>query len=444
MSVMEERGWPGLTLAVSLLALVAVALLVGCDLSPAQPTPAPGVATDTPAPSLPTSAPTAVTPGPPPVITLTMWTTEAFSPTQAITTGRILAAQAAAFEETHPDVRLEFVLKKPYGKGGILDFLLTTGAVVPELLPDLVLIDVDELDSAVQADLLQPLDDLVPAELVADLYPFAREAGIFGGRLYGLQVWADLDHLVYNTGKMTIPPRSWPGVLSNPGPYIFPAGGQAGLVNDAFLIQYLAVRGQPATAVPEEPFLDQESLAAVLQFYQDGISRGVFPIDIVDYHSTEDCWRDFLAGKAALAQVSAHRYLLERDRVQTTAVAAIPAINGPAAAIGRGWALALVATDPARQAAAVDLMSQLLASETNAGWARAASFLPTRQSALANEDAADTYLRFLAQQLQSARPRPVLVNYAQVAAALQSAVDSVLSGSTTPESAAAEAIDSVQ
>ena len=137
------------------------------------------------------------------------------------------------------------MLKKPYGKGGILDFLLTTSSVVPELLPDLVLIDVDELDAAVQAGLVQPLDDLLPGELQADLYAFARQANTLDGRLYGLQIRADLDHLVYNTGRMTIPPRSWPGVLSNPGPYIFPAGGQSGLVNDAFLAQYLAARAEP-------------------------------------------------------------------------------------------------------------------------------------------------------------------------------------------------------
>jgi ABC-type glycerol-3-phosphate transport system substrate-binding protein len=440
------RAWkgPGLAVAIFLLAGVAVTLLAACELSPVQPTAAPGVPTDTPLPSQPVPAPTAATPPAPAVITLTIWTTEAFSPTQAITTGQMLAVQVVAFEDTHPDVRVDFVLKKPYGKGGILDFLLTTGAVVPDLLPDLVFIDVDELDTAVQADLIQPLDELIPAELVADLYPFARNSCTFGGRLYGLQFWADLDHLVYNTGKMTIPPRSWPGVLSNPGPYIFPAGGQAGLVNDAFLIQYLAVKGPSATSV-EEPFLAQEPLAAVLQFYQDGVSRGVFPADILNYHTTDDCWRDYVAGKAALAQISAHRYLAEQDRVQSSAVAAIPSINGPAAAIGRGWALALVATDPARQAAATDLLVQLMAPEFNAAWTQSADYLPTRQSALPNWLENEIYTRFIEQQLQIAQPRPAIANYAQVAAALQQATEAVLmTGTASPEEAAADAIKSAQ
>jgi multiple sugar transport system substrate-binding protein len=351
----------------------------------------------------------------------------------------ILAEQVALFEQANPDVRLDFVLKKPSGKGGILDFLLTTSAVVPDLLPDLALIDVDQLEVAVQAGLVQPLGDLLAADLQTDLHPFAREANTFDSRLYGLQVWADLDHLVYNIGKMTIPPRSWPGVLSNPGPYIFPAGGQSGLVNDAFLIQYLAVRGEPAA---DEPFLQEEALTAVLQFYQDGLSRGIFPAGMVNYHSTDDCWRDYVAGRAALTQVSAHRYLAERAGLSGSAPAAIPAANGPGAPIARGWSLALITADPARQSLAVQFMAQILAPDVSAAWTRAAGYLPTCQAALANWDQADAYSRFLGQQLEAARPRPRLANYAQVAAALQDAVEAVLSGSATPEEAAATAVAS--
>ncbi len=434
---------PWLAAVLVLLFGVAVVLLAGCDLSPAEPTAPPAASTETPAPAQPTPPATGATPQAPAVITLTLWTTEAFSPTQAITRGLMVAEQVTAFEETHPDVRVQFLLKKPYGKGGILDYLVTTNAVVPELLPDLVLIDVDQLGSAVEAGLLQPLDELIPGEVQADLYPFARQAATFDGRLYGLQLWADLDHLVYNTGQMTVPPRSWPGVLSNPGPYLFPAGGQSGLVNDAFLIQYLAVAAQPA-AEAEGAFLNADSLIAVLQFYQDGLSRGIFSPDVMDYHTLDECWRDYLTTDAAMTQVSAHRYLADRAGLEGSAVAAIPAINGPAAPIGRGWVLALTASDAAHQSAALDFLLQVTAPDVSAAWTRAADYLPASQAALANWDQEDGYTRFIGQQLLAARPRPSLSNYAQVAGALQTAVEGVLSGAATPEEAAAEAIESGQ
>jgi len=390
------------------------------------------------------------------VLTLTLWTTDAFSPTQAITTGQVLAQQVSVFEAARPDVRLQFVLKQPYGKGGILDYLLTTAPVVPDLLPDLVFIDVNELDDAVQAELVQPLDEQLPPDLVADLYPFSGDACRFDGRLYGLQFQSDLDHLVYNASGLADPPGSWAGVLSTPGRYLFPAGGEGGLVNDAFLVQYLAVRGQPSGASSQEPFLDEASLVAVLQYYQDGMSRGIFPPAILDYHTPDDCWSDYLAGRATMTHVSAHRYLTDRDHAQGSAPAPIPAISGPGAAISRGWALALVTRDPMRQAAAIEFLIQWMAPETNGMWNQAAAMLPTRQAALPAWDQAQngSYTRFIEQQLLTAQSRPrALGNYApwnargqggQVAAALQQAIEAVLSGSLTPEEAAAQVMSNGQ
>lgn len=432
----------GLGLALALLSAAVALLLGGCDLNlasltGASPTPTRVAAAATPPPVADPTTPPDSSPPPPTVVSLTVWTTEAFSPTEAITTGQILAREVAAFGADHPELEVSFVLKKPYGKGGMLDYLLATGAVVPDLLPDLAFLDVDELPAAVQADVVQPLDDLLPPELAADLYAFARRGATFEDRLMGLQFQADLDHLVYNTGMLAVPPRSWPGVLSNPGPYLFPGGGQGGLVNDDFLIQYLAVHPWPALGGPEEGFLDVESLAAVLQFYQDGVTRGVFPAQIVDYHDTEACWSEYVAGNAALTHVSARRYMADRARLQSSAVAPIPGINGAVSAIGRGWALVLVTPDPARQALAVELMARLLEPETNAAWNLAAGTLPTRQSVLGASEALDSYGRFIHQQLMAAQARPRLSNYAQVAAALQNAVQEVVAGTQSPEEAAA-------
>lgn len=451
---MRDLNWARPTLTAPLAAIVVI-LLIGCGSAPPQPTPVSQLPTEPPLPVQPTTIPTATVLSAPAVLPLTVWTTEIFSPTQILTSGQILAQQVLEFERgqsaaaNQPDVQLQFVLKKAYGKGGILDFLLTTGAVVPTLLPDLVTIDVDELPAAVQVGLVQPLDELLPADLVADLVPSARAAATFDGRLYGLQFQADLDHLVHST-EVLVPPRSWPEVLRNPGHYSFPAGGQSELVNDAFLIQYLAVRPWPSEENPDVPFLDRDSLTAVLQFYQDGASRGIFPPEVMEYHTTDDSWRGFLAGQAAMTQVSAHRYLAERGGVPGSNVAAIPAIDGPARALTRGWALAMVTADPVRQSLAAQFMTQFMAPETNSIWNRAANYLPTRRAALALWDPAGSirggegYAPFVRQQLQAAQPRPVIPNYTRMAAALQQAVEDVLTGAATPEEAAARAIESVQ
>ena len=435
-------------LSILLLFLGACAVLLsGCDFVSTGPTPLPEATAETPGPQPDTTpVPTDevdATPAAPSVNTITIWATEAFSPTETLASGRILAEQVASFEAAHPEITIEFVIKKSYGKGGILDFLLTTQSVVPALLPDLVFLDTDELGTAAKAGVVQPLNALVSAELVADLYQFAREAGTVEGVLYGLQFQANLDHLAYNTGRLAIPPRSWPGVLSSTGPYIFPAGGQSGLVNDDFLLQYLAVRPWPAQQA-DEPFLQKDQLTAVLQYYNDGITGGIFPADILGYHTTDDCWRDYLAGEAVLTHVSAHRYLTDGDQRPSTAMAPIPAINGAGAAIGRGWALALVSSGAARQSLALEFMTQLMSPEALGAWNLAAGYLPTRKTALESWDEEDSFTRFAEQLLETAQARPRISNYTQVAAALQKAIEDVINGVATPEEAAAQAIEETE
>ncbi|MGD8398864.1 MAG: extracellular solute-binding protein [Anaerolineae bacterium] len=428
--------------AVLAMAVLSVMMLAGCDpFGPAATSP-PEDVPSTASPAAPTAAATdalPATPLPPSAITLTMWTTEAFSPTAAITTGQIVAEQAALFEDAQPDVYLDFVLKKPTGKGGVVDYLLTTATVVPGLLPDLAIVDVADLRALVQAGVIQPLEDLLPPDLVADLYPFAVEAGTLDGRLVALQFYADVEHLVYNTGQLTVPPRSWPGVLSNPGTYVFPAGGQGGLVNDAFLSQYLAVRPWPPETAGEG-FLEVDSLAAVLQYYQDGITRGVFPADLLEYEDLEDCWLAYADGEAVLSHVSASRYMDRGEQLPAVAPAPIPAINGAGPPISQGWAFVLVTADPARQSVAAEWMVQFMSPDVLAAWNRAAGYLPTRQSVLADAGEADSYARFIHQQLLLARARPQLANYTQVAVSLQRAVEQVVTGTATPEEAAAAAV----
>ncbi len=417
---------------------VVVLALAGCDSVAISPTTAAGGDTVVPPTvQLPPQQTQAVDATPAPeVITLTVWTTELFSPTRTFTAGQILTQQVVQFEEAHADAALEFVVKKPHGKGGILDYLLTTQSVVPELLPDLVLIDIDELGTAAQAGLLQPFDDWAPSELTEDLYPAIRQSTSYDGRLYGLQLFADLEHLVYNTGKLTVPPRSWPGVLSNPGPYVFPAGGEAGLANDAFWIQYLAVASESPDALETQTALDEKSLVSVFQYYQEGLMRGIFPIAIQSYHGVDDCWKQYQAGAAALSHVSSHLYLSDRDGGVGTTAALIPGSSGPAASINQGWALALVTSDPVRQALASDFALQMMAPEVHAAWNRSVRYLPTRQATWAEWDRQDSYVPLAQQLLQAAQPRLRWSNSTQVSAAVQEAIENVLTRSWTPEEAA--------
>jgi ABC-type glycerol-3-phosphate transport system substrate-binding protein len=87
-------------------------------------------------------------------------------------------------------------------------------------------------------------------------------------------------------------------------------------------------------------------------------------------------------------------------------------------------------------------MTRWLEPKTTAAWNRAAGTLPTRRAGFAlwaeADQADDEYSRFIEQQLLTARPRPRIPNEIRVAASLQQAIESVLSGEKTPEAAAAQ------
>ena len=436
---------PQMTTALCLVLLLATVGLAGCNLLPElsfssqreHPTTTAAPGEVTPAVSPTPSPPTAISSA----ITLTLWTTEAFFPTEDDGSGQVLAQQWQAFEATHPNVTIEYVLKKPYGKGGILDFLSTARAAAPTVLPDLVILDTLELDEAAAAGLIQPLDDLVSSEVQQDLFPFARRS--FNEQLMGIQFEADVEHLIYNTNKIDSAPITWREVLSDSVAYIFPAGGEGSLVNDAFLIQYLAAGGQLFDE-GGAPALNNDALVEVLQFYADGLEAGAIPPSVLEFADLDDCWVVYVSAQAALSNVSSARYLADRALLKNTAFAAIPTRDGNVATLSKGWALAIVTEDSSRQAAAAQLIEWLLEPENNADWNLAAGHLPARQAAFDHLGTEDQYFPFVRQQLANVYPRPIAAAYDKMGRALQRAVQDVLQGEVSPQEAAGMVIAVVE
>lgn len=402
--------------------------------SQASPTPA---ATPTWAASTPTPPPSTPLPVSP-AITLTLWTTEPFSPAQEGPSGQVLTEQCQTFMEAYPDIAVEYALKKPDGKGGLLHLLRATEAVLPQALPDIVALDAPQLEEAAREGLLQPWDDLIAPELINDLFPLAQEAGRVEGQLMGLLFEADIEHLVHNTNKLEAAPLRWTDVLTEGVSYIFPAGGEEGAVNDAFLIQYLALGGRLFDEAGA-PALDEQKIAQVLGFYKEGLDKGVIPESVLAFHTPDDCWPTYLSAEVAASHVNSRRYLTDRGLLKNTAFAAIPTWDGVVVTVGHGWVYALVARDPARQAAAAQFIAWLMAPENLAAWNQAALHLPPRRSALAAMEA-DEYTVFLEGQLEKARFRPSAPNYNAIACVLQGVVEDVLTDAATPEEAAARAV----
>lgn len=406
----------------SLVAFLILMALLGCA---AAETPTPE-ATPLPSPTVEMPTPSPSPFAPPSTITLTLWTTEAFIPSPDTPTGQAMEGIYQGFREAHPDIEVQFVPKRPYGKGGILDFLLTASAVAPRTLPDLVTIDLSQVEFLLGKEILQPWDGLIPEEVADDFLPRIRQAGSAEGQLVAFPFQADIEHLVYDSSLVDSPPRTWDELRSRETTYAFPAGGEEGV--NSFLIQYLALGG---SLVDEEgnPDLDEMALTQVLEFYSDGYAAGYISPSVLEMESLDDSWALFKEGGVAMANVSSLHLLMEGAGV---AYAPLPTKNGAQATMARCWAFLLLTPDPRRQAAAAEFVQWFLTPENLTAWAQASGHLPLSRSALrlAIEDIA--YRLFVRRQMEAVYFRP---SNEEIATALQQAVVDVLSGNATPQEA---------
>jgi len=419
------------------LAATSAALLLAACAAPATtvPTPPPPSPTWTVPP--PTATPTPSAPGPL-VVTLTLWVPEDLNPYGEEPGAALLAQQLDEFNQAHTDLQVEVIVKKAHGRGGLLDFLRTASAAAPSVLPDLVVLDVDDLRVAAQAGLLQPLDGLLPDDLATDRFPFAVGLGEIEGQGMGVPLAVELEHLAYRPGLLPGPPITWTDVLSAEVPFVFPAAGQDDGVNDATLVQYLGAGGH-LTDREGNPQLEEEPLTAVLDFYSQAVAAGVVsPTVVLSLGDTDACWERFQAWQAGMAVVDARRFWTEPDPL--AAPAAIPTRDGRAVALARGWVLALVTDQPERQEQAMRLVTWLLDPQRHGAWTQSTGYLPATRGGLAAWTLPEEGRATLEAVLEGAQPAPPPPVRAAVGPPLQAALEAVLEGRKDPADAAADAV----
>ena len=378
---------------------------------------------------------------------LTLWTPEFISPKAGQASGGLMAEYLDQFQAAKGgNVHITPVLKAKYGKGGLLDYLRTAQPVAPAILPDIVVLDSAELEQAASLGVLQPLEKLLDPQVVANLYPFAKQVGQFDGHLLAVPFVADLDHLVYNRSQLANPPANWKTILADKARYLLASGNPqvssaTGLTDDvqpAFISQYLSAGGT-INSDTRQLVLQEEPLLRVLTFYSEGQTAGVLPPNALDLSNPDDTWNAYAHGAVTMTNVSARQFLVSQDTLPATGYAPLPGWSEPAPPIARSWALGITTTDPARQRAAADFIAWLLNPERSGAWAQAAGWLPVSSAGWGSWESSP-YHDFLNQQLSIAVAHPAGAGYAQTAAQLRKALVAVLKDHANPSQAAQAAL----
>lgn len=435
-----------------LLLLLALALVLGaCAFSGEDDN-----AASTPTVELPTPANTPARPvnGEPfrettstqPLITFTVWTVPDISPRTEVPGGSALLEQLEAFDASHPDLELFVELKNVSGQGGMLSYLRTGRTIAPSILPDMLLLPSNQLNTAARESLIYPLDNLpIDDEHFDDLYPAARQLVTIDGSIYGYPIaLTNLHHLAYHSTAITETiPSTWNAFIdlnhTAPSGFIFPAAGPAG---GTLLLQFYLAHGGRLADDSGAARLDLDPLTAALSDLARAGSNGFLSTLSTDTNALAESWQLFQDGAAGSTLTDVEQYLNQRSLLQDSAFAPLPGPTTPFSPTVTAWAWAITTPDPARQALAAELISWLGSAANQGEWSAQSRRLPARRTALEAWPADDPYTAFINGLAESAQPYPAQAS-GTILSALNAAAVAVIESGMTPQQAAQEAIDAI-
>lgn len=314
----------------------------------------------------------------PSAVSLVVWLPDTILPPDNPQVSDILLAQIEAFDEAEPLIDVQVRRKKAQDTGGVLATLRSAAAVAPSALPDIALIRREELLLAAQNRLVQPLDALMSAQMLADMYPSASQLGIVDAQMYGVPYL--LEALVLASRHDLPATLTFDAVLEQNLTFAFPAGRLSGLINDTLFLQYLSAGGARPQAgdVP----LTLEALEAVLTFYEQMRDDGLTDVRILEYADSTAYQPILLEGELDVGVVSTTTYLRLLAEQPDLTLSVIPTQSGEPSTVLNGWVWVIVTSNSERQELSTTLIEWLLTAERQREFTSALGILPSQRSVL--------------------------------------------------------------
>jgi len=424
-------------------------LIAGCSLFPAATN-----SVDSTPPQITEEIPIQNTPVPqvtpdsaqPAVVTvtrrlLTIWLPIELAP-EPNTGPSTLEQQIQNFATSQVDLDIKVEYKNVTGAGGTLNYLRTGRSVAPAILPDLIVLQMDQLGTAAADELIYPLNGSIDSTLLEDLYPVALAHAVQEDQIPGYPfAITGLTHLAYNTTTIsnTIA-TNWEMFRALPnGNFVFPANGEGGAT--LLLQMYLSANGS-LTNEAGQTALQVEPLAQSLEQLNLARNDGFLVRQSNTLSSFDEVWQVYETGSANMALVNAKTYMSMRAELPETAVSAIPGFENEAIPLVNGWAWAISTNEPNQRELVAELLNQLISPELLADWSLNANHLPARRAAFDFWSDDDPYTQFVQSQLERAMLHPFPPG-SDILKTLRTTVFNVVNLTETPQEAAEAGVNSI-
>jgi multiple sugar transport system substrate-binding protein len=280
--------------------------------------------------------------------------------------------------------------------------------------------------------------------------------GQYRGRLYALPWLTGAGLLYYRTDLLkkagiTKPPMTWAELTAdcaavhkfqNIGCYAGQFDKYEGLtVNFTEAVtsaggHVVDAQGRPAVGSPEA--------RSGLEFLADGFKNGLIPRAAIGYQE-ENGRRDFEAGKLLFHRNWGYVYSLAGKSDGTSKVAGrfdvapLPGMNGPGTSTLGGNDLAVSAFSKHKKTA-LDFITYATGAEAEKTFGLGSAYPMSRTAMYSDVDLlkAQPYLPTMLKSIQGAQPRPQVIRYGDVTAAIQEAAYAALHGDKAPRQALIE------
>ena len=329
---------------------------------------------------------------------LTVWFPPEMDPKSDSPAAKLLLDKLEAFAKVN-GLQLQTRPKASKGSGGLLDSLAAAKAAAPDALPDLVILDQDDLAlaaaKAAAPDALPDLvildqDDLALAASKGYLSPLpmegflrdekdwfeaARAMSNFEGQAYGAPI--GLDPFVFGmTGVSSINNNGgWSGIRTSLGKVAFAADDPRGI----FLMNMYIAEGGNVQDSLKHPVLDQEPLSRTMIFlHQAYLDRHISTIS-VQAQTEAQILDALLNGNTDIGFIKLSQ-LLKNNQEKTSAVTLRVSLPGQTLAQGRFWAI--TTSNPAKLSKIQALILAVSEPGFMGEYTKALGVLPARPSAL--------------------------------------------------------------
>lgn len=301
-------------------------------------------------------------------LTLVIWLPDSYAVHNGDQVQNLLGERLETFQSNYPEISVDLRLKNITNRESLLELLNTTNRAAPALMPDLVLLNQGDLETAALKGLLVPLESTTSETPPAVTLPVFGQPGRIQGSTFGFPAAGDALLVTGEPGSQGSM-NSW-GALASSGK------SMSVNLNDPLAVVvsmlYIADGGRISDD-QARPYLDPDTLTGVLTTLRSAAESGLFSENSLLAAEWEDISREYDSGRTDL-QVNWYSSILPGTPVES--YYGLPGIRQGIASLATAWFWASSTSDTAKIAARDQLLAYISNPDFSSPWSIAAGYLP--------------------------------------------------------------------